>query len=133
MNTKPRCCAPSDTLASAAQIMREHDCGFLPVVREGNRLVGVITDRDICLAAESRARQSCRQSAQIADVLAVMQNYRVRRVPVVDAAGQLVGVVSLSDLARRADRGEDDNGVSREAITHTLAAICEPRSAAHYA
>jgi CBS domain-containing protein len=61
-----------------------------------------------------------------------MLNYRVRRLPVVDSRGHLVGVVSLSDLARRAD-ANDRGELSRSSVAHTLAGICEPRSAAHYA
>jgi CBS domain-containing protein len=147
MRREPISCTPSDTLALAAQKMRKRDCGFLPVVADGLRLVGVLTDRDICLAAEAHGRalhaiavegamhadvHACRPDARVENILALMVNYRVRRVPVVDDHGHLVGVISLSDLARRAD-GAKSGPLTADGVGRTLASICEPRSAAHYA
>ena len=149
MKDRPRVCRPSDTLKKAVELMREHDCGFLPVLADGGgRVVGVLTDRDICLAAESHNEplqdiavkgamhtnvHSCRPKAEIEDVLVAMRNYRVRRIPVIDSDGALVGVVSLSDLARRANADDKHDGLTRKGVAATLAAICEPRSADSYA
>jgi CBS domain-containing protein len=144
MNDDPCPCRANDSLAKAVQLMRKHDCGFLPVI-DDSRVVGVITDRDICLAAEDRGAplteiavegvmnhnvRSSRPDDAIADVLAAMRNYRVRRLPVTGKRGKLRGIISISDLARRATHHGD---LSTDEITKTLAAICEPRSAEPYA
>lgn len=149
MERRPRSVRPHDSLAEAAQAMRERRCGFLPVLGRGGRVVGVITDRDIALAAEERGRaleeisvggsmhsdvHACSPEQSVEDALAAMQSFRVRRIPVVDAGGVLVGVLSLSALARLADSApEGQQSPSRAAIAHTLAAVAEPRAANHYA
>ena len=103
---------PDDTLRDAAVAMAEIDAGFLPV-RENDRLVGIITDRDIAIRgvakglspdAEVRAVMSdeiryCFEDDDADDVLANMGEIQVRRLPVMDHDKRLVGVVSISDLA----------------------------------
>lgn len=133
-------CGPNDSLHRAAELMWDHDCGFVPVV-EGHRLVGVLTDRDACMAAYTKGRPLAR--IRVADVMARdletttpdedlaqaqrrMAASRVRRLPVV-LDGRLVGVVSLNDVARAA-RGREDP-VALE-VGRTLAAISEHRSEA---
>jgi CBS domain-containing protein len=141
-----QCCRPEDTLAHAAQLMWDHDCGCLPVVG-GNgiaRVVGIITDRDICMCAlftnktlrqlrvvEAMAKQvyTCRPGDSLAKVERTMREARIRRLPVVDEDGTLVGMISLADLANEAAR---KRAASRQVITgsevgDTLAAICEPQ------
>ena len=105
-------CAPSDTLATAASVMWKHDCGFVPVVAD-SKVVGVITDRDIAIALGSRARTAaeilvgdvatrkpvtCFAEDKVESAIAKMKNHRVRRLPVVDAEGSLLGVLSVADL-----------------------------------
>jgi CBS domain-containing protein len=103
---------PDDTLRDAAVAMAEIDAGFLPV-RENDRLVGIITDRDIAIRgvakglspdAEVRAVMSdeiryCFEDDEADDVLANMGEIQVRRLPVMNHDKRLVGVVSISDLA----------------------------------
>lgn len=131
-------CSPESTLAEAARLMWEHDCGCLPVCA-GNgatRVAGVITDRDICMSAlfkglplhelrvsdaMSRQLESCRPGDPIADAEKVMRQARIRRLPVVDEQGSLLGIITLADLAREAARA----GMEKE-VGDTLAAICEP-------
>jgi CBS domain-containing protein len=144
MNRRPQSVAPHQSLHDAATIMRDHDCGWVPVVDDG-QVVGVLTDRDICLAALSRAQRldklavagsmhtdvhSLASGDDVGKALAMMSNYRVRRLPVIDD-GRLVGLVSLSDLAQRAGTNDSarPHAFGSQAIAHTLAAICEPRSA----
>lgn len=143
MKSDPLSCQVYHSLADAARIMETHGCGWLPVVGRHNTVVGVVTDRDICMAAMQRDRRlsaisvvgamhtnvfSCHPDDELVDAIAKMQNYAVRRLPVLDDAGVLAGVVSLTDLARSAEarRGDIDSAL----IGHTLAAINEPRSAA---
>ena len=145
MSRPVQCCRQEDTLGHAAQLMWDHDCGCLPVCGgDGTaRVVGVITDRDICMCAlfqdkplrdlrvfEAMAKQVqvCRPSDSLADAEKTMRQTRIRRLPVVDEQGMLVGMVSLADLAQEAAR---ERTATRQEITDTevgdtLAAICKP-------
>jgi CBS domain-containing protein len=140
MNRAPRTLGADQMLNDAAQLMWDHDHGWIPIVDERHRIIGVITDRDVCMAAYTRGRRleeiavagtmvtkvfSCKPSDSVAEALAAMRAYRVRRLPVVNDEGVLVGLVSLSDLARDAAAGGDLADVGA-----TLASICEPRGRA---
>jgi CBS-domain-containing membrane protein len=114
-----RACSPDTNLATAAQIMWDCDCGAVPVVDEARTLIGMLTDRDICIATATRSAApadlavrdvmsrgqmySCRPEDDVRTVLATMGTHRVRRLPVVDRQNKLIGIVSLTDLVRRAD------------------------------
>jgi CBS domain-containing protein len=120
--TRPvHCCRPEDTLARAAQLMWDYDCGCLPVIGSNGaeRVVGMVTDRDVCMCAlfegsplgaikVSRAMakqvQAWRPDDSLADAERVMREARVRRLPVVDEIDMLVGMVSLADVAQAAER-----------------------------
>ncbi|HTF90243.1 MAG TPA: CBS domain-containing protein [Planctomycetota bacterium] len=140
-------CSANDDLNRPAQIMWENDCGIVPVVEGDDALVGMISDRDICMAAYTRGRslseikvgdimsrevKTCRADDDASVLSASMRAQRVRRVPVVNAVGRLVGIVSLSDLARRAayDRGSASKGMSLDSVGETLASVCQPWSSA---
>ena len=138
-------CRHSDTLARAAQLMWDFDCGCLPVVSDprSKRIAGILTDRDICMCAlfknkplheiqvsEAMAKEVlvCQTSDDLGQAELIMREARVRRVPVTDDDGALVGMLSLADLAHEAAREVD---TSRHDITEmdvgdTLAAICTP-------
>jgi len=150
MTTPVKTCANDDNLQRAAQIMWEGDCGAVPVVHGEGHLVGMITDRDICMAAytrglalwqipvsEAMSKQvhSVRTKDRVEQAEAVMKSARVRRVPVLDGEGRLAGILSMNDLARQAQHAvrsaHNVNGLSAESIAQTLAAICEPRAPAH--
>ncbi|HEX5468259.1 MAG TPA: CBS domain-containing protein [Gaiellaceae bacterium] len=117
MTSKPASCAPQDSISDAARAMASEDVGPIPVV-EGDRLVGLLTDRDIVVrvVAEGRDPQSTSvgevASSDLATVspdedldraLQLLAERRVRRLPVVEG-GKLVGIVAQADIARR---GED--------------------------
>ncbi len=142
--TKTVCsCSPDDSLQRAAQLMWEADCGALPVVDGENRVVGMITDRDIAMAAYTRGRalweipvhgamakhvHGVREDDSIDVIEALMSRVRVRRVPVLDGDGRLKGILSMNDLARHTQRsGRKADGLRPDNIVHTLAAICEHR------
>ena len=133
-------CPGSGTLDDAARLMWEFDCGIVPIVDDDGRLVGVVTDRDICMAAYTQGRLLRDIPVTVAmasRVLAVhaedvvesaellMHDNQVRRVPVIDSDGRPIGIVSMNDLARLALRSKR-SGVDRE-LVRTLAAICQPR------
>lgn len=130
-------CGLEDNLTRAAQIMWEKDCGIVPVVDAERRVVGVITDRDIAIAAATRNRRTssikaremnfaavktCAMEDDLKDVLRRMRKYKIRRLCVTNQAGELLGVVSLSDILLKAG---DKKGI-RKLIFSTLAVIAHP-------
>ena len=140
-------CSANDDLNRAAQIMWENDCGIVPVVEADDYLVGVISDRDALMSAYtrglplteirvgdvmSRTLKSCRPDEDASVLGTSMRSQRVRRLPVVNALGRLVGIVSLSDLARRAaiERGSASKGMSLESVAETLASVSQPWNSA---
>ena len=135
-------CSPQQSLNDAARIMWERDCGIVPVIAgEGNgRIMGVITDRDVAIAAYTKGRRlseigigdvmsktvaSCRPSDSLAEAERKMQDAQVHRLPVVDEVGALLGVLSLADIAR-ATRGPEK--IRPSEVGETLAAIRRPRA-----
>lgn len=114
MSTSPATCLVSDSLHDAARIMWEKECGFVPVLDQG-RLVGVITDRDVAMAAYIQGSPLGQIPVEVAMARVVyavspdddletaearMRSVRVRRLPVVDPDRGLVGVLALTDLFR---------------------------------
>ncbi len=137
-------CGPDDTLDAAASKMWDRDIGSLPVVDGEDRLVGMVTDRDICMAAYTQGRSLKdtrvgtamasavhfgRLTDQLHDIEAIMRTHQIRRVPIVDAEQHVVGIVSLGDLIREAaaERRRHHPDVPTDELVTTLAAICEPR------
>jgi CBS domain-containing protein len=146
MTTDVKSCGVNDNLQRAAQIMWESDCGAVPVVDGDGRVVGIITDRDICMSAYTQGLplwqipvssamakhvHGAREDDPIEAVEQLMRRTQVRRVPVLDREARLKGILSLNDLARHAHRsaGRKSNGLSGDSISQTLAAICQPRAA----
>jgi CBS domain-containing protein len=132
---------PHDTLADAAAVMWRRDCGVVPVIDDGGRVVGVITDRDICMAlsmrgqragevrvAEVMARgvETCTPVDDVREALEAMARRQVRRLPVVDSRGRLVGILSLNDVIRHTRKGKSKKRVSRRAALAALRAVCAP-------
>jgi len=135
-------CRHDVRLDIAARAMRERDCGAVPVVDRDGRLVGMITDRDICMAALTKGKRLdeilvepvmtnspryCRPDDSIAEVLLVMREGQVRRFPIVQDERRVVGIISMNDLARQADReltGAVQQQVGTGAVMRTLATIC---------
>jgi CBS domain-containing protein len=147
MTTSVKSCGTSDDLQRAAQIMWEGDCGAIPVLDDDKRVVGMITDRDICMAAYTQNRplwqipvssamatkvHGIRETDPVEIVETLMRRVRVRRLPVLDTHGRLTGILSMNDLARHAHRsqGRKNNGLSGDSIVHTLAAIGEAPASA---
>jgi len=146
MQRNVRVCRLDDSLNIAAKVMWENDCGCLPVISaNGNgAVVGILSDRDICMAAYTQGKPlfeipvtvamahsvlSCKASDDVALAEAMMREARIHRIPVVDDKGAVVGIVSLSDIARNSlSIGDGKVALGTQAeVTRTLAAICEPR------
>jgi CBS domain-containing protein len=142
-------CGPDEGLDRAARIMWEHDCGFVPVVEDATsrRVVGVVTDRDVCLASFSRGQllaeirlgdvmttwvRSCRPTDDLAVAEQTMREAQVHRLPVVDAHERLLGVISLGDIAREVARevGSRQHDVSSSEVGETLSRIAQAREIA---
>jgi len=142
-------CSPEESLNEAARIMWERDCGFVPITDgdAGRSVVGILTDRDVCLAAYfkgsnlkdvpirtamSTGIRACKPTDSISEVEATMRSAQIHRLPVVDDANCLLGVISLADIAREATReaGSDRREVTEAEIGDTIAAISRPRMAA---
>lgn len=133
-------CSPSDSLNVAAQLMWDHDSGVVPVVEANGKLCGIITDRDICMAAYtqgklltsarvgdvmSRPVQTCQPQDSLDRVATIMAGAQVRRLPVVDTDGCPVGIISLSDIALAAGAAGKREG--QAIVFRLLQAISKPR------
>jgi len=130
-------CHPAETLTRAAQIMWEKDCGIVPVLTAEKHLLGVITDRDVAIAAATRNRRTsslkagemnfgavktCAPEDDVKDALKRMRKYKLRRLCVTNQEKELVGIVSLSDILIKAG----DKKSVRKLIFSTLEAIAKP-------
>jgi len=121
MTRDPVCCQPGDPVARVADLMRQHDVGSLPVVDSGDsgKLVGIVTDRDLVtkVVAGSRSVESatardamtsnpvsCREDEDLSRAVSLMADRQVRRMPIVDQAGRLSGIIAQADVATRGNR-----------------------------
>jgi CBS domain-containing protein len=135
-------CRSGDSADQAAREMWDHDVGCVPVIDEHGRIAGMVTDRDLCMAAYTRglplsaipvstvmARTvfTCGPDDDVAAVERAMAEHQIRRMPVIDAHGAPIGMISLNDLARAAAAGP--SAVSPSEVSRTLAAVCAPRRA----
>lgn len=136
-------CADENNLNTAAKLMWDNDRGCLPVTSAGGVIVGMLSDRDICMAAYTQGKPlseipvtvamahsvlSCKPSDDLALAEAIMREARIHRIPVVDENGAVVGIVSLTDIVRRSLSVADSKAALaiQGEVTRTLAAIREP-------
>ncbi len=129
------------TLADAARIMAENNCGTVPIVDDTKRVIGIVTDRDICLAMANTSRlpsqipvehvmattvYMCRPEDELETALQTMRDQRVRRLPVVGTDGTLRGILSVDDVVLRAQghkRDEQGTELGPDKTVKTLKAI----------
>ncbi|MFN0086451.1 MAG: CBS domain-containing protein [Blastocatellia bacterium] len=140
MTTDVRVCRPETNLAVAAALMWETDCGALPVVDEAGKVIGMLTDRDIAIAVGTRGRNAAEIAArevisgqayttmpdvEIKTAIRAMNAAKVRRLPVVNADGQLQGILSLHDLVLHAGEAKDKRAaeLSNDDVMHLLKAF----------
>jgi CBS domain-containing protein len=139
MTSDAKVCRPETDLATAAMLMWDGDFGTLPVVADGGRVVGMITDRDICIAAATNQRAasniavgevitgklfSCAPETDVRDALKLMQHEKVRRLPVIGAEGALQGILSLNDVVLKAEETKNNSSVSYADVMKTFKSIC---------
>ena len=142
MTSEVKSCSADADLAGVANIMWECDCGTVPVVNEDRTVIGMITDRDICIAAATRCTapqniqvrevmathvHTCSVEDDVRTVLNTMKERRVRRLPVLDDQERLAGIISMNDLVARAGCRKDAD-VPGEEFLATLKSICEHSS-----
>ena len=137
MTPDPASCTPESTARDAATLMRDNDCGSIPVVESdrSTKLVGTVTDRDLAIrglaegkGADTPVRDlmtpspiTCGPDDEVEIVREVMVARQVRRVPVVDERGILVGIVAQADIAR------EDGAASDQEVGRIVEAISDPR------
>jgi len=139
MTTVVATASPAETVSVAARRMQESDCGSLPVVDTEGRPIGMITDRDIALFIAGKALDAtsvdvrecmtedivaCREDATLDYCLELMARYQVRRLPVVNAGGILVGIISQADFALDAEANTGRG--KRRSVAHMVSAVSEP-------
>jgi CBS domain-containing protein len=143
MTENPEAVTPDATLADAAKKMKELDVGIIPVVddQESRHLQGVITDRDIAIRAVAEGKdgkakvsecmtrdvESCRREDRIQDILNVMRSEQVRRVPITDEEGCLVGIVAQADLAVEFAGLDRDREISVEEMIERVSEPARPQ------
>lgn len=135
MTAPPATCGPDTTLADAAHLMWEADCGILPMVADG-KLAGVVTDRDLYIALATRNKLAsdvkvgdvatrsvftCEPDDDVSTALATMKQHTIRRLPVVGFNGTVLGILSMNDLVLAAG---SIKGLRVDPILETLQAIC---------
>jgi CBS domain-containing protein len=119
MKQPPATCSVNDTVTAAARVMHAHKCGFVPVIDARGAVVGVVTDRDVCLLVGDKNRAmthisvqdamsqpvfSCYADENVKTALATMAKHHVRRLPVLDKHGRLQGVISIDDVVQAPHR-----------------------------
>jgi CBS domain-containing protein len=137
MTPSPTCCQPQHTAVEAAELMQREDVGLVPVVSESSaKLIGVLTDRDIVLKVVAAGRDprgtavsevmtidpiACFPQESVETVMELMATRQVRRIPIVDKDGSILGIVAQADIATRLSQPEETGqvvqAISEPAIT----------------
>lgn len=139
-------CRSDQSLLEAARLMRQLNCGVVPIVDNGKKVLGMLTDRDICLCAAEYDRRlseirvsdamtpkaySCHPSDSVDDALETMREHQVRRVSIVDDRGVLQGIVTMDDIICKTAKkmGTTEARRSYEEVVETLNDIHEHQGA----
>lgn len=138
MKTDVAFCSTEDNLKKTAEMMRHRDCGVIPIVNAEMRVVGMLTDRDICLAVAARNRKAsdvknvelingkaivCATEDRLEDALRKMRKHQIKRLAVVGADGELVGILSVADALLAVRKNKN----LKKKIYATLKIIAKPR------
>lgn len=131
----------TESLADAAKEMWENDCGVLPIIKDGRKVVGMISDRDICMATAMKDRNpssisveevmtgkvySAKPEEDLEHALATMREHKIRRLPVLNPEGELQGILSMNDVVLHAKiRNGKKPPIEFVEVVKTYQAICE--------
>lgn len=127
----PVCCLPDDTVEQAARLMKKEDVGPIPVIenRQSKKLLGIVTDRDLAVKVVAEGRDNkktkveeimtrnpitCHPNDDLQVALDAMAQHQIRRVPVVDDQGRIIGIIAQADVATRTDDPERTADVVEE-------------------
>jgi len=138
MTKDPVCLRRDDTARRAAEVMRDSDCGVIPIVDENRRVIGIVTDRDLAIRAVAAGKSAdvkigevmtpaahcCSADDDLRDVERKMADLQIRRIPICDAGGRCLGIISQADIARAAS--SSDNSVTEEEVAVVLESISQP-------
>src|SRR5215472_899414 len=140
MTTNVASCSPDTNLAAAAGLLWDHDCGSMPVVDGEGKVVGMVTDRDLCMALATKSRlaseipvreaitgavHACHPNDDVKSAIKTMQSEKVLRLPVVDVYGRLQGIISMNDIMIQTESGK--SGLSCEEVLSARNVIGEHR------
>lgn len=141
MTETPATCRPDTNLAAAAELVWTHDCGSLPVLDDAGAVVGIATDRDMLIALGTRNQRpadltvaevmrspvvTCGPSDDVALALSTMRDRKIRRLPVVDCEGKLVGILATNDIVLHSDRkGGKEAAVPYDEVMTAFKGICD--------
>lgn len=131
MTKDPVCCLPKDSVANAAELMKKGDIGSIPVIEneQSKKLIGIVTDRDLALkvvaggldaksttveTVMTRNVITCHADDDLNRALKAMAEHQLRRLPVVDHADRIVGIIAQADVATRIDQPEKTAEMVRE-------------------
>ena len=131
MTKDPVCCLPNDSVAKAAQLMKDENIGSIPVIEneQSQTLVGIVTDRDLALsivaegqdakstpveAVMTRSLVTCLADDDLEKALGAMAEHQLRRIPVVDNDNKIVGIIAQADVATRVDEPEKTGAMVKE-------------------
>ena len=134
MTKNPEFCLPGDPVFKAAQLMKSEDVGPIPIVqdKQTKKLTGIVTDRDLVLKVVAEARDpkstpveavmtddvvTCKENDDLDKAIRLMQDYQIRRIPVVDKNDHLLGIIAQADVATRLDSSRTAGKVVKE-ISH---------------
>ena len=140
MNPDAKAIWITESLADAAKSMWDNDCGILPIIKDGRKVVGMITDRDICMGAAMRNANPAEVSVEevmsgkvyaalpdddVEGALQTMKDHKVRRLPVINEEGELAGILSINDIVLRARGNNRKAQINYTDVIETYQAICQ--------
>ena len=141
MTTDAKAIWITESLADAAKSMWENDCGILPIIKDGRKVVGMITDRDICMATAMKDRSpssisveevmtgnvyAAKPEENVERALETMREHKIRRLPVLNREGELEGILSMNDIVLKAkNRNGKKPQIDYADVVRTYQAICE--------
>jgi CBS domain-containing protein len=145
MTTNPSYCVPGDSSTRAARIMKDKNVGIVPVIKSDadHTLIGVVTDRDLCLAViaqnvqpDTVTVQQCmttnivtaRPDDEVQQALALMGENQVRRIPIVNQEGMLEGMVATADILQRANVSSDETCAAFKKVSEPTDQASRPRA-----
>jgi len=118
MTDNPVCCLPDEPVSAAARVMRREDVGAVPVINDEQKrqLIGIVTDRDLAIKVVAESRDpnqtnisevmtstiiACLEGDDVSGAIKTMEEHQIRRLPVVDPDGRIIGIISQADVATR--------------------------------